>query len=425
MTGKKTAWYLVQARLACLWLALFTALPAHATINSTALLDNLLERYESAARSWSAVVTVAASRLFWTLVVISMVWTFGMMALRQANLAEFFTELIRFIFFTGLFWWLLINGPDIATSIYDSLTQLAGNATGLGGQLSSAGLVDTGFALFDSVQQRTTDWPVLHGFTGMGMALLILILLALVGLQIVVLFSAAWILAYGGLFLLGFGGGRWTSDIAINYYKTVLAVAVQLMAMVFLTGIGKSFFNDYYSQMSSSISLNELSVLLVGALALYVLVTQVPALLATIVTGAYTGRSKMVVARGGVAGGMVTTALATGGAAISTGAVTATREAHSVVSALSRGSSPMTHSTDTFCQPQPSVQARPGSTTEPCTQTFHSTLHSTCQPEPATRSFCESPPPSEQYNPYPKDLKVQASGKRPKPQAPTRSKWPR
>ncbi|MGS0066676.1 type IV secretion system protein, partial [Escherichia coli] len=35
----------------------------------------------------------------------------------------------------------------------------------------------------------------------------------------------AWILLYAGVFFLGFGGSRWTSDMAINYYKTVLGLA--------------------------------------------------------------------------------------------------------------------------------------------------------------------------------------------------------
>jgi type IV secretion system protein VirB6/type IV secretion system protein TrbL len=36
------------------------------------------------------------------------------------------------------------------------------------------------------------------------------------------LLASGWVLAYGGVFFLGFGGSRWTSDLAINYYKTVL-----------------------------------------------------------------------------------------------------------------------------------------------------------------------------------------------------------
>jgi type IV secretion system protein TrbL len=50
-----------------------------------------------------------------------MVWTFGMMALRKADIGEFFAEFVRFTIFTGFFWWLLTNGPNFASSIYASL----------------------------------------------------------------------------------------------------------------------------------------------------------------------------------------------------------------------------------------------------------------------------------------------------------------
>jgi type IV secretion system protein VirB6/type IV secretion system protein TrbL len=98
-------------------------------MNSSGLFDDVLNRYNAAASGWAGVITNAASWLFWLL---SMVWTFGMMALRKADIGEFFAELVRFTIFTGFFWWLLTNGPNFASTIYASLRQLAGNATGLG-----------------------------------------------------------------------------------------------------------------------------------------------------------------------------------------------------------------------------------------------------------------------------------------------------
>src|SRR5574337_969486 len=107
-----------------LWLALF-ALNAHAAIDNADVLDSVLTRYQMAATDWAATITNSASWLFWLLVLISMVWTFGMMALRKADIGEFFAELVKFTMFTGFFWWLLTNGPNFAKSIMDSLRQIA------------------------------------------------------------------------------------------------------------------------------------------------------------------------------------------------------------------------------------------------------------------------------------------------------------
>ena len=55
-------------------------------------------------------------------------------------------------------------------------------------------------------------------------AVIILIVCALIAVNMILLLCAAWIVLYAGLIFLGFGGCRWTSDMAINYYRTVLGV---------------------------------------------------------------------------------------------------------------------------------------------------------------------------------------------------------
>lgn len=102
-------------------------------LSSNNIMDDVLDRFHAAASTWGPIIEAAATRLFWTLVVISMVWTFGMMALRKADIGEFFAEFVRFIMFTGFFWWLLSNathGMNIAGTIIASLQQLGAEAGG-------------------------------------------------------------------------------------------------------------------------------------------------------------------------------------------------------------------------------------------------------------------------------------------------------
>ncbi len=92
------------------------------------------------------------------------------------------------------------------------------------------------------------------------------------------------------IFFLGFGGSRWTSDMAINYYKTVLGVAVQIMAMVLLVGIGNDMLSTFYTRMNQNVlNFEELGVMLVFCMALLSLVNRVPPMVAGIVTGSSIG----------------------------------------------------------------------------------------------------------------------------------------
>ena len=271
------------------WLAFFST-DASAQMNSSGLFDDVLNRYNAAASGWAGVITNAASWLFWLLVTISMVWTFGMMALRKADIGEFFAELVRFTIFTGFFWWLLTNGPNFASTIYASLRQIAGNATGLGQALSPSGIVDIGFAIFYKVMDQSSVWSPVDSMAGILMAVAILVVLALIGVNMLLLLASGWVLAYGGVFFLGFGGSRWTSDMAINYYKTVLGVAVQIMTMVLLVGIGNDLLSSFYARMNTgTLNFEELGVMLVFCVALLMLVNRVPPLVAGIITGSGIG----------------------------------------------------------------------------------------------------------------------------------------
>jgi type IV secretion system protein TrbL len=233
--------------LLSIWLAFFS-LDAYAAIDNVGLLDSVLTRYSTAASAWASAITTAATWLFWTLVLISMVWTFGMMALRKADIGEFFAEFVRFTIFTGFFWWLLTNGPNFAKSIMDGLRQVGSNASGLSSTLSPSGIVDIGFAIFNKVLENSSLWSPVDSAVGIIIAAIILVILALVAVNMLLLLISGWILAYAGVFFLGFGGARWTSDMAINYYKTVFGVAAQLLTMVLIVGIGKTFLDDYYDR---------------------------------------------------------------------------------------------------------------------------------------------------------------------------------
>lgn len=119
--------------LASLTILLASAPAVYADINGSGLLDTILNRYESSAKTWASTILNAAEWLFWVLVVISLVWTGINLAFKQGSIAEFFGEFIRFIIVVGLFYWLLSNSEAIAGAILASLKQLgstAGNVAG-------------------------------------------------------------------------------------------------------------------------------------------------------------------------------------------------------------------------------------------------------------------------------------------------------
>ncbi|MFU8797081.1 MAG: P-type conjugative transfer protein TrbL [Gammaproteobacteria bacterium] len=320
---------------------LFFSMEAHAALGSEGLFDNVLGIYQKAASGWAKEITKHATWLFWTLALISMIWTFGFMALRKADIGEFFAEFIRFMLFTGFFWWLLINGPQFASDIIESLKKIGAQATGLPNALSPSSIVDLGFGIVAKVAKQSTVMSPVTSAVLIIMALIILTILALIAVNMLLLLASGWVLAYGGIFFLGFGGSRWTSDMAINYYKTVLGIAASLFTMVLIVGVGKTFLDEYHRRMSAQdVSIDEMSVMLIVVIILLSLVNKVPSLVAGIITGSSVGGSAGVGGFGAGAavgaGSMAIAAASVGGSVLASGAANAAGGAQALMAAVSK-----------------------------------------------------------------------------------------
>jgi P-type conjugative transfer protein TrbL len=255
-----------------------------AGLDSGNMLNKILESFSTIAITWQSKILSAANWLFWSLALVSMVWTYGLMLLRNAGLQDFFAETIRFFGTLGFFWWLLINGPAISLSIIDTMRKISADASGLGNGLSPSGIVDIGFNILTKVGESASLLSPVLSAVMLVAAIVVLVVLALIAVNMLLLLVSAWLLAYAGVFLLGFGGSRWTSDIAISFFKAVLGIGIQLFTMILLIGIGRSFIDHYYKAFQEGTpDLNSLCVLLVASVVLLTMVNKLPPMLAGLV----------------------------------------------------------------------------------------------------------------------------------------------
>ena len=306
--------------LLSLLLSLYSAgasaeLAFHDPATQTGVLDQVIQEFVSRAAAWQGVIMAAATWLFWTLGTISFTWTMGMLALRKADIGDFFSEFIRFTLFFGFFYWLLQNGPYFAETIINSLRQIGDNAAGTAG-LSPSGVVDIGFMIWKQAISNLSGWSPVDSLVGLVLSAGIMLALATIAVNMLLLLISGWILMYAGIFFLGFGGSRWTSDMAINYFKTVLGLAVQLLVMILLVGVGNNLLTSFYAKMNkATLNFEELGVMLVFCLALLTLTGQVPKMVAGIISGGGSGGGAGGFGAGAIAGAALGAAGTAAGAA--------------------------------------------------------------------------------------------------------------
>src|ERR1700759_1735794 len=101
----------------------------------------------------------------------------------------------------------------------------------------------------------------------------------------ILLLCAAWVVVYAGLIFLGFGGCRWTSDMAINYYRTILGVGVSLMTMQLIIGIGIKYLQDLVASTGQNLDAGALAILMVACIVLAVVAHRLPQMVTGMVVG--------------------------------------------------------------------------------------------------------------------------------------------
>src|SRR6516165_9939930 len=247
------------------------------------VVDDLLGKYKSAGQTWTGTIQNAATKLFWLLATISLGWTCVSMAIKQSDLVEIVAELCRFIMFTGLFLWLLTNGAAYGNDIIQSLSQLGTNAGGQG--LTPGDIVNLAMQVYQNTLSHVNFLQPESIVAPIIIAVIILIVCALVAVNMILLLCAAWVVLYAGLIFLGFGGCRWTSDMAINYYRTVLGVGVSLMTMKLIVAIGVRYLHDLVASTSPNLNASQLGILLCAVIILAVISHRLPHMVAGMVVG--------------------------------------------------------------------------------------------------------------------------------------------
>ena len=192
-----------------------------------------------------------ANHLFWSLATLSLAWTAIEMALKRAEFGEIVGELTKFVLFTGFFYWLALHGEEFAHDIVDSFEYVASKGARLPLDNSSAGSLvgliwEQGNTAFDAILS-SMSWDS-NGLLGIFpekeqifanaimliVGLAMFILYVLIAIKILIVKLSVLIQLFAGVFLLGFGGGKWTRETSIQYFKSIISTSSQYLVLMLI-----------------------------------------------------------------------------------------------------------------------------------------------------------------------------------------------
>ncbi|OEZ97387.1 TrbL/VirB6 plasmid conjugal transfer protein [Duganella phyllosphaerae] len=221
----------------------------------------------------------------------------------------------------------------MAIAIIRSLRTIGSQAGNLPFELTPSGPMTIAF---DIVKKAFKGLSWVHPIDNLGIVLVsaaVVVAMAVVAANVLIALVTAWVMTYAGVFILGFGGGRWTSDMAISYFKAMLGIALELMTVTLLVAIAISVIDGFYQRVDGS-SVYELLLVLSVCVVLALLIDKIPPRVAALAGGG----SGAGVSAGSIMSGaaMAAAAAATGGAAIAAGAASAAGGLQALTAAFSK-----------------------------------------------------------------------------------------
>ena len=269
--------------LICIGVFLLISTESQAALNTGTIGVNIVQKYQDAARSFGTTIVDAANRLFWTFALLSLVARLMKVMLSGGiDIGEILEQLIYWIIVTGIFSWLLNNGTSFASAIVNGLGMLGIQAGGLNGS-SPTQILDIGFTLLASYLNNLSLLGILFNglsFDQVFSGILVLVILAMCAYifgVVVYTLCASWLYIYAGVFVVGFGGGEWLRDIAVNYYRQVIGLGLELMMLMLLVGTGQSLIISFQTMMSAgTVPLTEYAAMFAATFILLLLVKNLP-----------------------------------------------------------------------------------------------------------------------------------------------------
>jgi type IV secretion system protein TrbL len=272
------------------------------------IFDTLLDGYRTNSIRWYDRLLSSANRLFWLLATIELAWSAITWVLGKDNLSSFTAAMVKKIMAIGFFYMLILYANAWIPTIIDSFKQAGSNAASGGTAIPSpSNVFDTGVDIASLMLQGLKDMSLFSSLPTMIIAgwaaLLIVGAFAWIAIQLLVTLVESYIVVSAGVLFLGFGGSRWTTELAQRYISYAVSIGVKLFVIYLIIGLGYNEALTWRDLVQDSDMLNNNNILAVfgGSLLLAYLATRIPTVAASMIAGSSNLTAGGLVETGGIA----------------------------------------------------------------------------------------------------------------------------
>ncbi|HEQ3584626.1 TPA: P-type conjugative transfer protein TrbL [Campylobacter coli] len=280
--------------------------------------DGILSLIRNGILSWTPLIKTACLWVFWTLVVIDLVWTFGLKALSGFEFGDFIATLIKKIMYIGIFLF-LFNIDQWLQIIFNSFSQLATSVNN-GISITPQNIIEQALNLVGKIIQSMDFWSPGDSILKVVAGVIILIAFVLMAIDLLIVYLKFFLMNVIVFFALALGGLSHFKQIGLNPIMTAIKVGVELFMIQGLMALSITMIDVINNEITQKSTANVILQILVVALIFCMITKMVPGIIEAVFNGSI-GESA-----GASAGFRAVATMAAGAAAgAAVGAVGATR----------------------------------------------------------------------------------------------------
>ncbi|AJW59142.1 TrbL/VirB6 plasmid conjugal transfer protein (plasmid) [Campylobacter coli] len=268
--------------------------------------------------SWTPLIKTACLWVFWTLVAIDLIWTFGLKALSGFEFGDFLATLIKKIMYIGIFLF-LFNTDQWLQIIFNSFSQLATNVNN-GIDVKPNNIISTAIDVVITILQSASIFSPVQSFFIAISGIIILISFLLMAIDLLIVYLKFFLMNVIVFFALALGGLNHFKQIGLNPIMTAIKVGVELFMIQGLMGICFTMIGAIANEINQNITIENILIALVTPVIFCIITKMIPGIIEAVFNGSI-GESA-----GAAAGFRAVATMAAGAAAgAAVGAVGVTR----------------------------------------------------------------------------------------------------
>ncbi|CAB4192319.1 TrbL Type IV secretory pathway, TrbL components [uncultured Caudovirales phage] len=247
--------------------------------------NQLLELIRGTTLNWIGPLTQHGIELFNDLVIISLAWNMGRLAINRAIAEEYFSALVVQAMTYGIFYFILTNSELLATEVTSSFRMAADEVSGFN-LMNPTNMLLAGLKFVYPIITNVTVLGVLTGQGALNVLVALIIVLCFAWaafLMVAAIIESYVIMACSSLFI-GFTGSEFTREFGMGVIKEIMAIGAKLFTIQVMSGIVDMVARQWAGQFDAGTEGGILA-LLMGVLVMVGLMHVLPGLSAAFIRG--------------------------------------------------------------------------------------------------------------------------------------------